>query len=106
LNLIKGANQITFQVSGSDVLVNSTIYLWDPNDKVVISDIDGTITKYHLSLLIQLINSLFIILLIRSDLFGHILPNLFGEDWTQSGVAQFYTNIRNNGIVFFFLKKN
>src|SRR5690348_1442089 len=29
---------------------------------------------------------------LRSDVFGHILPNVFGEDWTQSGVAQFYTN--------------
>lgn len=83
MNLSKGPNQITFQVLGSDVLVSSTIYLWDMNDKVVISDIDGTITK--------------------SDVFGHILPNVFGEDWTQTGVAQFYTNIRNNGYQLLYL---
>jgi phosphatidate phosphatase LPIN len=83
MNLSKGPNQIAFSVIGTDVVVTSSIYLWDKNDQVVISDIDGTITK--------------------SDLFGHILPNVFGEDWTQTGVAQFYTNIRNNGYQLLYL---
>ena len=43
-----------------------TVYLWDYHDKVVISDIDGTIT--------------------RSDVAGQVLP-LVGMDWTQNGVV-------------------
>ena len=43
-----------------------TVYLWDYHDKVVISDIDGTIT--------------------RSDVVGQVLP-LVGMDWTQNGVV-------------------
>ena len=43
-----------------------TVYLWDYHDKMVISDIDGTIT--------------------RSDVAGHVLP-LVGMDWTQNGVV-------------------
>jgi len=63
--------------------VHASIYLWDLFDKVVISDIDGTITK--------------------SDVFGHILPNVFGEDWTQPGCTHFYTNIKNNGYQILYL---
>jgi phosphatidate phosphatase LPIN len=49
MNLKKGPNKISFAVSsvlqGRKVL-NATIYLWDPDTKIVVSDIDGTITKY------------------------------------------------------------
>lgn len=83
LNLVKGANKIIFSVEDSNIAISATIYLWDQSDKIVISDIDGTITK--------------------SDLFGHILPNLFGEDWSQPGVAQFLTNIRANGYQILYL---
>jgi phosphatidate phosphatase LPIN len=51
MNLKKGANKISFAVTsglqGRKVL-NATIYLWDPDTKIVVSDIDGTITKYFL----------------------------------------------------------
>lgn len=43
-----------------------TVYLWNYTDKIVVSDIDGTIT--------------------RSDVAGHLLP-LLGMDWTQNGVV-------------------
>ena len=43
-----------------------TVYLWDYHEKVVVTDIDGTIT--------------------RSDVAGHVLP-LVGMDWTQNGVV-------------------
>ena len=49
---------------------------------MVISDIDGTITK--------------------SDVLGHLLP-VIGKDWAQSGVAQLYTKIRNNGYQIMYL---
>ena len=58
------------------------IYLWRYDDKVVISDIDGTITK--------------------SDVLGHILP-IVGQDWAQSGVAQLFTKIKNNGYRILYL---
>jgi phosphatidate phosphatase LPIN len=51
MNLKKGPNKISFAVTsglqGRKVL-NATIYLWDPDTKIVVSDIDGTITKYFL----------------------------------------------------------
>ena len=59
-----------------------SIYLWHHSDKVVISDIDGTITK--------------------SDVLGHLLP-VIGRDWAQSGVAQLYSKIRNNGYQIMYL---
>ena len=49
---------------------------------MVISDIDGTITK--------------------SDVFGHLLP-LIGKDWAQSGVAQLFSKIKNNGYHIMYL---
>ncbi|KAG8232911.1 hypothetical protein J437_LFUL011019, partial [Ladona fulva] len=58
------------------------IYRWRYDDKVVISDIDGTITK--------------------SDVLGHILP-IVGKDWAQSGVAQLFTKIKNNGYRLLYL---
>jgi len=58
------------------------IYLWHHSDKVVISDIDGTITK--------------------SDVLGQILP-VIGQDWAQSGVAQLFTKISNNSYHIMYL---
>jgi phosphatidate phosphatase LPIN len=58
------------------------LYLWNLDTKIVISDIDGTITK--------------------SDLFGHILP-ILGRDWSHSGVAQLYSNIEENGYKILYL---
>ena len=50
--------------------------------RLVISDIDGTITK--------------------SDLLGHLLPRV-GFDWSHRGVTRLFTNIKANGYVFMFL---
>lgn len=74
LNLQDGPNIITFEVEGK--VCTGHVYLWSHNDKVVISDIDGTITK--------------------SDTLGHIFTAV-GKDWTHSGVANLYTNIAANG---------
>ncbi len=52
------------------------------DDRVIISDIDGTIT--------------------RSDVLGHILPYI-GQDWAQVGVTRLYTNIAANGYKFLYL---
>ena len=58
------------------------IFLWSNSDKLVISDIDGTITK--------------------SDVLGHILPAI-GKDWAHSGVADLYTKIHENGYKIIYL---
>uniref|UniRef100_F7AX37 phosphatidate phosphatase n=1 Tax=Ciona intestinalis TaxID=7719 RepID=F7AX37_CIOIN len=85
LNLKPGANTITFSVTtqyqGTTRCV-ATAFKWKWCDKIVVSDIDGTITK--------------------SDVFGQILP-VVGKDWTQGGVAQLYQNISKNGYKFIYL---
>jgi len=85
LNLKRGSNELEFSVTTAfqgTSRARCHIYLWHHSDKVVISDIDGTITK--------------------SDVLGHLLP-VIGRDWAQSGVAQLYTKIRNNGYQIIYL---
>ncbi|KAJ3097007.1 hypothetical protein HDU97_005343 [Phlyctochytrium planicorne] len=85
LNLKKGVNTITFSVTSrlqGTASCTSKIFFWDHDVNVVISDVDGTITK--------------------SDVFGHILT-MVGRDWTHSGVASLYTNIRKNGYQILYL---
>eukprot|EP00092_Neocalanus_flemingeri_P029683 GFUD01032230.1.p1 GENE.GFUD01032230.1~~GFUD01032230.1.p1 ORF type:complete len:315 (+),score=103.38 GFUD01032230.1:43-945(+) len=85
MNLMPGSNEVEFSVTTAfqgTTRCKCHIYLWHHTDKVVISDIDGTITK--------------------SDVLGHILP-VIGNDWAQSGVAQLFTKIRNNGYQIMYL---
>jgi phosphatidate phosphatase LPIN len=58
------------------------MWLWKHETPVVISDIDGTITK--------------------SDALGHVL-NMIGRDWTHAGVAKLYTDIVANGYNIMYL---
>uniref|UniRef100_A0A8C5K5D5 phosphatidate phosphatase n=1 Tax=Jaculus jaculus TaxID=51337 RepID=A0A8C5K5D5_JACJA len=84
LNLHEGANDVVFSVTTQyqgTCRCKATIYLWKWDDKVVISDIDGTITK--------------------SDALGHILPQL-GKDWTHQGIASLYHKIHLNGYKFLY----
>lgn len=49
LKLKEGPNDVTFSITTQyqgTCRCEGTIYLWNWNDKVIISDIDGTITKY------------------------------------------------------------
>lgn len=40
-------NHMTFSLSASgDAACTANIFLWDDTDSIVVSDIDGTITKY------------------------------------------------------------
>ncbi|KAG2069318.1 LNS2-domain-containing protein [Suillus decipiens] len=83
LNLKPGANTITFSLSDSTVpACTARIFVWDSTDLVVVSDIDGTITK--------------------SDGLGHVFA-MIGRDWTHSGVAKLYTDIRRNGYKIMYL---
>ncbi|XP_047669577.1 zgc:123305 isoform X3 [Tachysurus fulvidraco] len=84
LNLKEGANNIVFSVTTQyqgTCRCEAAIYLWNWDDKVIISDIDGTITK--------------------SDALGHILPQL-GKDWTHQGIAKLYNKIHENGYKFLY----
>ncbi|KAL7988062.1 hypothetical protein Chor_006981 [Crotalus horridus] len=84
LNLKNGPNDVTFSVTTQyqgTCRCEGTIYLWNWDDKVIISDIDGTIT--------------------RSDTLGHILPTL-GKDWTHQGIAKLYHKVSQNGYKFLY----
>ncbi|KAK9756179.1 hypothetical protein RND81_01G079200 [Saponaria officinalis] len=85
LNLKEGQNDVTFSFS-TRVLglqqVQAHIYLWKWNARIVISDVDGTITK--------------------SDVLGQFMP-LVGKDWSQSGVARLFSAIKENGYQLLFL---
>ncbi|XP_033939329.1 phosphatidate phosphatase LPIN2 isoform X1 [Pseudochaenichthys georgianus] len=84
LNLREGANKVVFSVTTQyqgTCRCEAAIYLWNWDDRVIISDIDGTITK--------------------SDALGHILPQ-FGKDWTHKGIAKLYHKIHQNGYKFLY----
>jgi phosphatidate phosphatase LPIN len=80
LNLKPGANTMSFTVNRSKC--EAYMFYWTHDVPIVISDIDGTITK--------------------SDALGHVL-NMIGRDWTHQGVAKLYTDIVNNGYNIFYL---
>ncbi|XP_060789472.1 phosphatidate phosphatase LPIN1 isoform X3 [Neoarius graeffei] len=84
LQLKEGPNDVVFSVTTQyqgTCRCEGTIYLWSWDDKIVISDIDGTIT--------------------RSDTLGHILPTL-GKDWTHQGIARLYHKVSQNGYKFMY----
>ncbi|KAL7901960.1 LNS2 domain-containing protein [Trichoderma sp. SZMC 28014] len=80
LNLKYGENSMSFTVNRATCSAN--LYLWKQETPVVISDIDGTITK--------------------SDALGHVL-NMIGRDWTHSGIAKLYSDIALNGYNIMYL---
>lgn len=85
LNLSPGLNDMVFSVTTAyqgTSRCECQIYLWNYDDKIVVSDIDGTITK--------------------SDILGHILPAI-GKDWAQSGVANLFNKISRNGYRVLYL---
>ncbi|XP_020104323.1 phosphatidate phosphatase PAH2 isoform X1 [Ananas comosus] len=85
LNLKEGRNVITFSFSTAMLgrqQVDARVYLWKWNTRIVISDVDGTITK--------------------SDVLGQFMP-LVGIDWSQTGVAHLFSAIKENGYQLLFL---
>jgi len=80
LNLKPGSNPISFTVNRATC--QAYMYLWRHDVPIVISDIDGTITK--------------------SDALGHVL-NMICRDWTHIGVAKLYTEIVANGYNIMYL---
>ncbi|XWS14684.1 hypothetical protein CRYUN_Cryun35bG0030300 [Craigia yunnanensis] len=85
LNLKDGMNHITFTFSTAMLVkqqVDARIYMWKWYTHIVISDVDGTITK--------------------SDVLGQFMP-LVGIDWSQTGVAHLFSAIKENGNQLLFL---
>ncbi|KAM0719996.1 hypothetical protein Q7P37_004131 [Cladosporium fusiforme] len=80
MNLKSGGNQMSFSVNRATC--SATLWYWKHDVPIVISDIDGTITK--------------------SDVLGHVLTTI-GRDWTHQGVAKLYTEISANGYNFLYL---
>ncbi|OAQ99588.1 hypothetical protein LLEC1_02936 [Akanthomyces lecanii] len=80
IGLKSGRNPMTFTVNRATCHAN--IFLWRYDVPIVISDIDGTITK--------------------SDALGQVLT-MIGRDWTHIGVAKLYTEIVNNGYNIMYL---
>lgn len=85
LHLKPGPNTVQFSVTSSYsglATCTARIFLWEETDQIVISDIDGTITK--------------------SDALGHVFAAI-GRDWTHLGIAKLYTDIGNNGYKILYL---
>ncbi|CUM66350.1 uncharacterized protein PRCAT00004013001 [Priceomyces carsonii] len=82
MNLNYGENKLTFKLNQGTAQIDSYLYVWKSSTPLVISDIDGTITK--------------------SDALGHVL-NLFGKDWTHLGVANLFQDIKANGYNIVYL---
>lgn len=80
LDLKPGENAMSFTVNKATC--SGFMYLWKHETPVVISDIDGTITK--------------------SDALGHVF-NMIGRDWTHPGVAKLYNDISANGYNIMYL---
>ncbi|CAD5229175.1 unnamed protein product [Bursaphelenchus okinawaensis] len=85
LGLKYGQNDAKFSITTrlqGTTASNCHIYLYKWTDKIVISDIDGTIT--------------------RSDVLGHIIPAIGGQ-WAHTGVTELYSAIRDNGYKIIYL---
>ncbi|KAF8383356.1 lpin-1 [Pristionchus pacificus] len=85
LGLQWGANECRFSITTKfqgTTWCACNIYLYKHTEKIVISDIDGTITK--------------------SDVLGHVIPAIGGQ-WAHAGVAELYTRIKSNGYKLVYL---
>ncbi|KAM1177331.1 hypothetical protein ACFX1X_017086 [Malus domestica] len=85
LKLKEGKNTVTFTFFTAMLgkqQVDARIYLWKWNTRIVISDVDGTITK--------------------SDVLGQFMP-LVGVDWSHVGVTHLFSAIKENGYQLLFL---
>ncbi|VDM97822.1 unnamed protein product [Thelazia callipaeda] len=85
LGLRLGANEARFSITTKfqgTTWCSCHIYLYKWTERLVISDIDGTITK--------------------SDVLGHVIPAIGGQ-WAHAGVAELYTRIKENGYQLVYL---
>jgi phosphatidate phosphatase LPIN len=74
LKLNFGMNKVTYKLEG--FTIDAEIYLYADNDRLVVSDVDGTVTK--------------------NDLGGH-LHNFLSKDYLHEGYADLAQKIDKNG---------
>jgi phosphatidate phosphatase LPIN len=87
LELTPGLNHIQYRVKGNlntEHILNARLfyYKYQKQYRIVISDIDGTIT--------------------RSDLLGHLMPFIY-KDWSHNGIAEFFQNLSERGYLIVYL---
>ena len=72
--IVKGENKVVFKakhkITQKVFVQTCSLFFWDKNSKIVISDIDGTITK--------------------SDVRGHIYEMMNSSNWIQPGLCSLY----------------
>jgi len=86
LNLNFGSNNVVFSTTSQyqgTTRCFCNVFVWQKRDKIIISDIDGTITK--------------------SDVRGMILPLIGVADWAQGEVTNLYSKISENGYKILYL---
>jgi len=82
MNLKDGHNSVQFVTVASNQQANASIFVWKHNAKIIISDIDGTITK--------------------SDVRGHVLSSI-GMSWHHDGVAPLFQQISAQGYQLMYI---
>jgi phosphatidate phosphatase PAH1 len=85
LKLQYGPNTATFSISShvqGTATASCHIYLLRSSERIVISDVDGTITK--------------------SDVLGHIIPAI-GGTWAHTSIVNLYRRIQDNGYRIIYL---
>jgi len=86
LHLTFGSNEATFSTTSQyqgTTRCHCNIFVWRSSDKIIISDIDGTIT--------------------RSDVRGMLLPLIGIADWAQGEVTSLFSKIAANGYKILYL---
>jgi len=86
LGLRMGANPIVYRVTtatGTLVTTSAVVHLLNNTARIVVSDIDGTVTK--------------------SNIRGMILPVLGLSDWKHKGVVELYQKIAEQGYTILYL---
>lgn len=86
-NLKEGVNKLVYKFKGnlnSTYTLDSRIfyYKYKPQYRVIISDIDGTIT--------------------RSDVLGHLMP-FVNQDWSHHNIAELFYNLAQRGYIIVYL---
>jgi len=84
LHLTPGRNSLELAVSGrrGGSVLRCSIYALPWHARLIISDVDGTVTK--------------------SDVLGHFLPRV-GLDWSHGGIARLFRDVADNGYHFMYL---
>jgi len=86
-NLKEGLNVLQYKFRGNldtEYVMEARIfyYPYGPQYKLIVSDIDGTIT--------------------RSDILGHLMPFIY-RDWSHTGLTELYNNLVKNGYHIIYL---